>query len=183
MGSADKNSQYGSTELHQHLEMMAAPLEAEQIPARLTNWLRCFDRGNKVEHADSRLMHLSPMHVAGMHLSCQLHDLAPEAYTAFDLQSEVYDDAPRLKVHASELHKMTWQHLQDLVAATQQQFNADILYSSLDLGMLLICVLCRAGFFVELKWPVYGDAAEKSIYPHMSLDNTRHAHLSASELA
>lgn len=183
MSSANNNSHHGSNNLHQHLEKMAAPLDAEQIPARLTTWLRCFDRGNKVEHADSRLMHLSPMHVAGMHLSCQLHDLAPEAYTAFDLQSEVYDYAPRLKVHAGELHEMTWQHLQDLVAATQQQFNADTLYSSLDLGMLLICILCRAGFFVAHKWPVHGDAAEKLILPHMSLDNTRHAHISASELA
>ena len=144
-------------------------------------------------------MHLNTMHIAGMYLAKQLHNLAPESYTNFSLETEIYARVPSMHVHDTILQEMNWQELQDLLTATQQQFNVDCLASSLDLGMLLVCIMCRTGYFVAHKWPLPSSNNsnisnnsnnsnnekddEHRIEQHMALDGCGYAHVSPGELA
>ena len=151
--------------VRQQLSHMYEPLLEHEIAIRLKTWLLSFDRAQNVESKSGVLLGLNNMHVTGMHLCAQVHNLQPQAYTHFDVQ-QVYAKAPRLRVHPERLQDMSWTQLQDVLTALQLELK-DILrqesghcHSQIDIGELLVCIMCRAGFFFANKWPSAGNVSD-----------------------
>lgn len=143
----------------QYISMMQEPLQNEaDIAERLQMWLWHFDRAQNIEIKSGVMLGLNDMHVIGMSFCVQLHKMQPDVYTAFDIES-VYREIPRLRVHSFPLQEMQWNFLQDVVTALQLELR-EILpqdpkqqQTSVDLGALIVSIMCRAGYFFANKWP------------------------------
>ena len=139
-----------------NISQMQESLSISDIPTRLQMWLTQFDRAENTESKDASMMGLNDMHIIGMLLCTQLHKLNPATYTEFDIE-HIYQRVPRLRVHSHCLQDMSWNCLQDLLTALQLEIKnfmrQDMQDCPIDFGELLICLMCRAGFFIAHKWP------------------------------
>ena len=168
------------------------PLTAANVPSSFTLWLSAFDRGSKTYNKPAALQHLNDMHVTGMYLAAQLHRLEQGGHiphmSNYTLKNDVYSHAPRLCVSSLELKDMQWQALCDFVCALQQEFTAVFANSDVDIGLLLLCIFSRVGFFIAHKWPceTHDDLPAKleaSNMQHMSPDGAGYVVLHATQIA
>jgi len=147
-----------SSQQKKNIAKMQEPLNLENIRTRLQLWITQFDRGQDVESKDGLMMGLNDMHVVGMMFCVQLHELNPAVYTSFDIE-QIYRQIPRLRVHSQCLQDMSWNCLQDILTALQLEVknfmhqDTHACNGNIDIGELLVCLMCRAGFFIAHKWP------------------------------
>lgn len=182
----------GAEKYQAMLRSIMNPLTAATVPSSFTHWLSAFDRGSKTYNHPAALQHLNDMHVTGMYLAAQLYHLEQEGgiphLSNYTLQKDVYPHAPRLRVSSVELRDMQWQALCDFVCAVQHEFRAVFANSNVDIGLLLLCIFSRAGFFIAHKWPcsTHIDLQQKletSNMQHMSPDGAGFLVLHATQIA
>lgn len=148
----------------------AIPLDEENIAERLKLWLTTLDRGEDVLLEDGKEQGFNAMHVCGMRFAFDLHDLKMSSYSNYSIKDSVYTHCVRMHVTDTPLQDMTWNELVDFSSSLQLEFNNIIskvqtndtfCYScKVDVGELIVMILCRFGFFVRNEWPAFTASIE-----------------------
>lgn len=141
----------------------AISLQEEDIAERLNLWLTTLDRGEDVLLEVGREQGFNAMHVCGMCFASDLHNLKMNSYNNYSIEDSVYKHCVRMRVTNTPLQEMTWQELVDFSSSLQLEFSNIITrvktrdrvsyHSKVDVGELIVMMLCRFGFFVRNEWP------------------------------